>query len=132
MKKCLLLIACLFCIINVSAQNDQFLGKWNINEASADGQTYSLEQLKDFGMATDYIEIRSEGVMKMSDKDDILGGKWEYTKEDNILKIIIIPSEESKAKGFGGSSAKYTVVKIDNENLTLKLGKIMTTKYKKE
>jgi hypothetical protein len=132
MKNYLLLFVCILYVTNANAQDEQFLGKWNVNEMTADGQTFSLEQLKEFGMATDYLELLPDDIMKMSDKDDILNGKWEFYKDDNILKITIIPSEESKANGIGESSAKYTVVLIEEANMTLKLGKIMTTKYKRE
>ena len=132
MKNNLLLIACLFYVINVSAQNEQFIGKWNIFEMTADGMTLAVDKLGEFGLDKNYIEILADGTYKMQDKNDLSDGTWEYFKDDNIFKTILVVSEEAKAQGLNSASAKYTVEQVDEEYLVLKLGKVMTTKYKKE
>ena len=99
---------------------------------TADGQTYGVEQLKEFGKDKNYVEMLSEGKLIMFDDNKILNGTWEYSKDTNILLFVILPSEEAKAAGEGKFSEKNTVVEVNKDYLTLKLGKIMTTKYKKD
>ena len=132
MKKNLLLIACLFYVINVSAQNEQFIGKWNIFEMTVDGMTLAVDKLGEFELDKNYIEILADGTYKMQDKNDLSDGTWEYFKDEKIFKTVLIVSEEAKAQGLSSASAKYTVEQVDEEYLVLKLGKVMTTKYKKE
>lgn len=132
MKKYVLLIACLFYLVSANAQNEQFYGKWNIHVMTADGMTLAVDKLVEFGLDKNYIEILADGTYKMQDKTDLSNGTWEYFKDENIFKTVLTVSEEDKANGLNSASAKYTVEEISEEFLILKLGKIMTTKYKKE
>ncbi len=141
MKKVILASTCFMFLLASTAQTDNLLGKWEVFEMTADGQTMSKEQLKQYGMDTDFIEILSTGDLSMGDKGTVLNGSWEYletlyndfTKKnmENVLKVTIIPSEEAKARGEGKSTMNYTVDSVDGESLTLSMGTFMTTTYKK-
>ncbi|MCP4458721.1 MAG: hypothetical protein GY816_11960 [Cytophagales bacterium] len=74
MKKGLLVLTCFVFIVGAHAQNENLIGKWNVFELTADGQTMSKEQLKQYGMDTNFIEILSTGDLKMGDKGTVLSG----------------------------------------------------------
>ena len=131
MKKSILFLTYFLYALSLSAQNELFIGKWDIAEVTSDGQTVSLEQLKEFSMGSDNLEILTDGTFTRLDKGDMENGTWEYIKAEKFLKLTFIPSEEAKAQGQGPSTAKFTVKEMSEEKLTLDLGTIMSTTYKR-